>query len=303
MISFPPLSARVQSLTEINQVELFLLREDEIHPKISGNKFRKLKYNLEAFQKGNYDAILSFGGAYSNHIAALAAAGTEFNLPTIGIIRGEELLYNYHENPTLKEAEENGMKLHFISRTDYRMKENPEFLNELQAQFGSVYLLPEGGTNQLAIQGCEEILGKHTEEFDYITAAVGTGGTLSGLINSKLAHQKIIGFPALKDAQYLKESIQIWTEKSDWDWINDYHFGGYGKVSNEFIDFLNEFTQEYSVNLDPIYTGKMVFGLIQMMKNGFFPIQSKVLAIHTGGLQGIKGLNQRLIKENRPIII
>jgi 1-aminocyclopropane-1-carboxylate deaminase len=302
MIIFPPIQARIQFITCIQNVELHLLREDEIHSRISGNKYRKLKYNLEAYSKGNKDALLTFGGAFSNHISAVAAAGKEFNIPTIGIIRGEELVDKFQENPTLNEAFENGMKLHFISRTDYREKSTPEFQQKLRSQFGNVFILPEGGTNELAIKGCEEILGDHTQDFDWISASIGTGGTISGLIRSKKSHQKVLGFPALKDSEFLKEDIKNWTQTQDFEIFPDYHFGGYGKITAEFIDFLNDFTQEYNVNLDPIYTGKMVYGLMEKMKEGFFPPKSKILAIHTGGLQGIEGFNQKLQKENKPII-
>lgn len=294
--------SRIDFITKENDVELYLLREDEIHPSISGNKFRKLKYNIQAFQKGNYDAILTFGGAYSNHIAAVAAAGYECKIPTIGIIRGEELANKFHENPTLNLAYKMGMKLDFISRTDYRNKTNPEFIDQIKSKFGNVYILPEGGTNELAIQGCQEILGQHTLEFDFIACPMGTGGTLSGLILSKEPHQKILGFPALKDSDFLKSEIETWTNSSDFEMIQEYHFGGYAKESTEFIDFLNDFTQKYNVNLDPIYTGKMMFGLLDKMKQNHFPPKSKILAIHTGGLQGIKGFNQKLNQENKPSI-
>jgi 1-aminocyclopropane-1-carboxylate deaminase len=303
MISFPHIQARTQYITTLENVDLYLLREDEIHPHISGNKFRKLKYNLLEFFRGNYEGILSFGGAYSNHIAALAAAGKEFNVPTIGIIRGEELAEKYKENPTLSFAEEMGMKLHFVSRSDYRLKNEISFQDKLRKQLGHVFILPEGGTNKLAIKGCEEILGQHTREFTHIACAVGTGGTISGILKSKMNHQKILGYPALKDSHFLQEEIKIWSQTQDFELIPDYHFGGYGKTSPEFIDFINDFTEEYNVNLDPVYTGKMVYGLFEKIKSGFFPENSKILAVHTGGLQGIKGYNQKLKKENKPIII
>lgn len=303
MISFPTIQARTQYITRLENVEFHLLREDEIHPHISGNKFRKLKYNLLEFSHGNYDGILSFGGAFSNHIAALAAAGKEFKIPTIGIIRGEELAEKYKENPTLSFAEEMGMQLYFISRSDYRLKNEISFQDKLRTQYGNVLILPEGGTNELAIKGCEEILGEHTQGFTHIAAAIGTGGTISGIIKSKLDHQKILGFPALKDSNFLREEIKMWSQTQDFELIPDYHFGGYGKTTPEFIDFINHFTQEYDVNLDPVYTGKMVYGLFERIKSGFFPENSKILAVHTGGLQGIKGYNQKLKKENKQIII
>lgn len=302
MISFPTIQAEIQFVKSIGHSELFVLREDRIHPEISGNKYRKLKHNLEAFSQGNYESILSFGGAYSNHIAALAAAGREFNIPTIGIIRGEELKDKIQDNPTLSYAKQNGMRLEFVSRTAYREKNQPKFLEELRMKFGNVYILPEGGTNEMAIKGCEEILGKHTAEFDYICCAVGTGGTIRGILNSALPHQKVLGFPAFKDSEFLKNEINQVGKRSNFDWINNFHFGGYGKYSTELIDFINEFKNQYNVPLEPIYTGKMFYGIDQLMKEKFFPVDSKILAVHTGGLQGIEGINQRLKEKNKPLI-
>ena len=302
MISFPTIQAEIQFVKSIGHSDLFVLREDRIHPEISGNKYRKLKYNLETFSQGNYESILSFGGAYSNHIAALAAAGREFNIPTIGIIRGEELKDKIQDNPTLSYAKQNGMRLEFVSRTAYREKNQPKFLEELRIKFGNVYILPEGGTNEMAIKGCEEILGKHTAEFDYICCAVGTGGTIRGILNSALPHQKVLGFPALKDSEFLKNEINQVGKRSNFDWINNFHFGGYGKYSTELIDFINEFKNQYNVPLEPIYTGKMFYGIVQLMKEKFFPVDSKILAVHTGGLQGIEGINQRLKEKNKPLL-
>jgi|SRR5690606_4101279 len=294
MIQFPEIQSEIQFLTKSNEVELQILREDQIHPNISGNKFRKLKYNLEEFSKGNYDAILTFGGAYSNHISAVAAAGKEFDIKTIGIIRGEELAEKIAENPTLRFARNCGMQFKFISREQYRNKSNPAFLEELKSEFDNIYILPEGGTNELAIKGCEEILGNHTRGFDFICCPVGTGGTISGLINSAENHQKILGFPALKDSDFLNEEIKNWTKPSHFRLISDYHFGGYAKIKPELLTFINGFKDEFNVNLDVIYTGKMMFGIFQLIQNGFFPEGSKILAVHTGGIQGNKGMNQKL---------
>ncbi len=303
MILFPEIQSKIQFLQKKNRVELFILREDEIHPSISGNKFRKLKYNLEAFSKGNHNAILTFGGAYSNHISATAAAGKEFGFQTIGIIRGEELAEKTTQNPTLTFAQNCGMKLKFISREQYRNKSNPEFLNELKSEFGEIYILPEGGTNPLAIKGCEEFLNEKTQEFDYICCAVGTGGTISGIINSAENHQKILGFPALKNSDFLNDEIKKITKRSDFELIQNFHFGGYAKTTSELLDFLNEFKSQFDVTLDAVYTGKMMFGIQQLILNGFFPPHSKVLAVHTGGIQGNEGMNQKLKKTNQTKIV
>lgn len=302
MIQFPEIKAKIQFITKQNDVELYILREDEIHTTISGNKFRKLKYNLEEFQKRNYDSILTFGGAYSNHISAVAAAGKEFGLKTIGIIRGEEIIDKINENPTLTFAQNCGMELKFISRELYRNKSNPEFLNELKVEFGNVYILPEGGTNELAVKGCEEALGNHTTDFNFICCPIGTGGTIAGIINSSENHQKIIGFPSLKEAEFLKNEIKNFSSRSNWELISDFHFGGYAKVNNELLDFINEFKRRFDVNLEPIYTGKMFLGIFELMKNNYFPKGSRILAVHTGGLQGIDGMNKKLELKNKTII-
>ncbi len=302
MIHFPEIQSKIEFLQKKNRVELFILREDEIHPSISGNKFRKLKYNLEAFSNGNYNAILTFGGAYSNHISATAAAGKEFGIRTIGIIRGEELAEKTTQNPTLTFARNCGMELKFISREQYRNKANPDFLNELKSEFGNIYILPEGGTNERAVKGCEEILGKHTQEFDFICCPVGTGGTISGIINSAENHQKILGFPALKDSDFLNDEIKKHTKRSNFELIQDFHFGGYAKTTSELLEFINVFKDEFDVTLDAVYTGKMMFGIYQLIQNGFFQEGSKILAIHTGGIQGNDGMNQKLKHIKKTII-
>lgn len=302
MIQLPEIQSPIQYITKINEVELHLLREDEIHLTISGNKFRKLKYNLIEFQKGNHDSILTFGGPYSNHISAVAAAGKEFGLKTIGIIRGEEIIGKIYENPTLTFAKGCGMDLGFISREDYRNKNKEEFTQNLKNKFGNIYILPEGGTNQLAVKGCEEILGSHTSYFDFICCSVGTGGTISGIINSSENHQEILGFPSLKGADFLKDEIKNFTSRSNWRLVTDFHFGGYGKINDELLDFINDFKSRFDVTLDPIYTGKMMFGIMKLMNEKHFPPKSKILSVHTGGLQGIAGMNQKLIKNKKTII-
>ena len=277
-----------------NGIELFIKREDLLHPVISGNKYRKLKYNLAEAKRIGYKKLLTFGGAFSNHIVAVAGAGKEFGFETIGIIRGEELMDKIGENPSLQFAHEHGMQFHFTDRTSYRDKTAPEFLSKLEQMFGSFYLIPEGGTNNLAIKGCEEILTYEDKiEFSHICCAIGTGGTISGIINSSSENQQIIGFSSLK-GDFLSEVICNFVQKKNWNVNCTYHFGGYGKVSEELIDFLNQFYQETKIPLDPIYTGKMMFGIIDLIQDNYFPPHSKILAIHTGGLQGIAGMNQVL---------
>lgn len=303
MINFPNIQSPVQSIIKNELIELSILREDLLHPEISGNKYRKLKYNLLDFQQKNYTSVLTFGGAYSNHIAAVAAAGKEFNFKTIGIIRGQEIKQKLDQNPTLNFAQNCGMKLYFITREQYRDKTDLNFINSLKEKFGNFYLVPEGGTNDLAIKGCEEILGNHTQVFDIICTAVGTGGTISGLINASKSHQTILGFPALKNSSFLIEEIQNHTHQTNWKLIQNYHFGGYGKISHELICFLNDFKKKYNVPLDPIYTGKMMYGVFQLIEQNHFPSQTKILTIHTGGLQGIEGINKKLKQQNKNYLI
>ena len=282
-------------------IELQIKREDSIHPEISGNKYRKLKYNILEAKKLGFKKLLSFGGAFSNHIAALAAVGREFDFETIGIIRGEELQSKINDNPTLKFAQSCGMQFKFVDRTSYREKNSGEFIEKIKNDFSDFYLIPEGGTNTLAIQGCEEILTKEDSYFDFICCSIGTGGTISGLINSSHPNQQILGFPALK-GDFFKKEIVKFTDKSNWELITDYHFGGYAKVNKALIDFINEFKKETTIQLDPVYTGKMMFGIRDLIKKGFFPEGSRILAIHTGGLQGIEGMNNLLKKKNLPIV-
>ncbi|MFC4738916.1 1-aminocyclopropane-1-carboxylate deaminase/D-cysteine desulfhydrase [Flavobacterium ponti] len=284
-----------------SNVELYIKREDLIHPLISGNKYRKLKYNLIEAKNENHSTLLTFGGAFSNHILAVASAGFENNFKTIGVIRGEELFDKIEQNPTLKKAKELGMQFKFVSREDFRNKNNKDFLEGLKAQFGELYLLPEGGTNQLAIKGCEEILTKEDKMFTHVCCSIGTGGTISGIINSSFSGQQIVGFPSLK-GDFISNEISNFVQKSNWNIISDYHFGGYGKITDELIRFINDFNSKSNIPLDPIYTGKMMFGIYDLIKNEYFPKGSKILAIHTGGLQGIKGMNELLKKQNKEII-
>jgi 1-aminocyclopropane-1-carboxylate deaminase len=284
-----------------NSISVQIKREDLIHPFVSGNKFRKLKYNLLQAKEENQETLLTFGGAFSNHIAAVAFAGKEKGFKTIGIIRGDELGSKIAENPTLSFAQNCGMQLEFISREEYRLKSESSFLENLKVKFGSFYHIPEGGTNALAIKGCQEILTEDDAEFDYICCSIGTGGTISGIINSVLPHQKVLGFPALK-GDFLKEEIHNFTQNENWEVITEYHFGGYGKVNEALIGFINQFYTENQIPLDPIYTGKMVFGVIDLIKKNYFPAKSKILLIHTGGIQGIQGMNIKLKNKQLPTI-
>ncbi len=283
-----------------HDIQLTIKREDLLHPHISGNKFRKLKYNVLQAKKEGKEALLTFGGAFSNHIAATAAAGKEYGFKTIGVIRGEELFDKIVDNPTLSFAVVCGMELTFVSRETYSHKSEPDFIEGLKLQFGDFYLVPEGGTNALAVKGCEEILTAEDEKFTHICCAVGTGGTISGLINSALPHHKILGFPALKAD--LSAEISKFAQHGNWELVTEYHFGGYAKVNEELITFINDFYVKTGIPLDPVYTGKMVFGVMDRINNNEFPAGANILLIHTGGLQGIAGMNKKLAAKKMPII-
>ncbi|WP_405562857.1 1-aminocyclopropane-1-carboxylate deaminase/D-cysteine desulfhydrase [Polaribacter sp. Asnod6-C07] len=290
---------------EEKKVELFIKREDLIHPFVSGNKFRKLKYNIQEAENQNKKVLLTFGGAFSNHILATAVAGNLSGYKTIGIIRGDELGNDLEKtlvnNSTLREAHKNGMTFEFVSRAIYRNKSDVEFKNQLKEKFGDFYLIPEGGTNDFAIKGCEEILTNDDVNFDYICTAVGTGGTISGLINASDNHQKIIGFPALK-GEFLVDEINQFVQKKNWNLQTNYHFGGYAKYNDALIQFINNFKKETDVLLDPVYTGKMLFGILDLVDKNQFAKNTKILAIHTGGIQGIEGFNQKLKRKGQQII-
>ncbi|QNM84483.1 1-aminocyclopropane-1-carboxylate deaminase/D-cysteine desulfhydrase [Polaribacter pectinis] len=293
-------------ILEEKKVALFIKREDLIHPFVSGNKFRKLKYNLAEAKKLKKKSILTFGGAYSNHIAATAVAGKLAGLKTFGVIRGDELGTNLaetlKENATLREAHENGMKFNFVSREIYRQKNSFGFTEKMKNKWGDFYLIPEGGTNGLAVEGCQEILTEEDADFNYICSSVGTGGTIAGIIKSKGKRQKVIGFPSLKGG-FLSEEIRKYTiNNKNWSLQKDYHFGGYAKYNDELIRFINWFSEETNIQLDPIYTGKMLFGILDLIEKDTFPDGTKILAIHTGGLQGIDGINKKLEKKGEQII-
>jgi len=281
---------------------LCIKREDKIHPHISGNKYRKLKYNLEAAKQKGFDTLLTFGGAYSNHITATATAGAEYGFKTIGIIRGDELANKIDQNPSLSFAQQLGMRFKFITREAYRKKKELTFIENLKNEFGDFYVIPEGGTNALAVKGCEEILTAQDSSFDFICTAIGTGGTIAGLINTIKPQQKVLGFPALK-GDFLKADIAALNASTNsWELISDYHFGGFGKINTDLIAFINKFTSETGIPLDPIYTGKMIFGIVDLMQKGYFKKESKILAIHTGGLQGIQGMNIKLKQKGMPLL-
>jgi 1-aminocyclopropane-1-carboxylate deaminase len=287
-----------QFLTSIDGFEITLKREDLLHPLVSGNKFRKLKHNLIEAQIQGHQTLLTFGGPFSNHLAATAAAAKITGIKSIGVVRGEEAR---NLNPTLQFCQDQGMTLYPVSRTDYRLKNQAEFIDQLQDQFGDFYLIPEGGSNALAVKGCKEILTEDDAHYDIIACSVGTGGTMAGLIESALPHQKVLGFSALRNHNIASE-IKNWTSKQNWSLNNDFTFGGYAKVSIPLIEFINTFNKNFKIPLDPVYTGKLLFGIFDLIKNKQWIGGKKILVTHTGGLQGIRGMNQKLSKKEWPTI-
>ena len=277
-------------------VYLHIKREDLVDFELGGNKWRKMKYNLEAAAQQNHNTLLTFGGAYSNHIYATAAAGKRLGFQTIGIIRGEA-----HDelNPTLQFASDCGMQLEYVDRSTYRNKTSKEYIASLSKKHGRIYLLPEGGSNTLALKGCAEIVEEINKEingnFDIICSACGTGATLAGMIHGLEAEQKAIGFPVLKGGDFLSGEIQNFLQMANsesvahWQLNTDYHFGGYAKTTTELWSFIEQFNRDFGIPLDAVYTGKMFYGLFDLIKKGHFPKGTHIIAIHTGGLQGNLG--------------
>ncbi|WP_310396767.1 pyridoxal-phosphate dependent enzyme [Hymenobacter sp.] len=285
-------------------VRLLLWRDDLVNPDLPGNKARKLKYNLAAARQQGHHTLLTFGGAYSNHIAAVATAGRLFGFRTIGLIRGDEPAADggpAQLNPTLAQAAADGMALHYLDRGAYRRRAAPEFVAEQSARFGPAYLLPEGGTNALALEGCAELVAeiRQHSEFDALAVAVGTGGTLAGLLTGLAGQHRALGVAALKNGGFLRAESDALTQQAtgrtfaNYALHTDYHFGGYAKYSADLLAFIQQFQVRHGVQLDPIYTGKLLFGVLDLIGQGRFSRGSTVVAIHTGGLQAWAGWERR----------
>lgn len=297
-IAISPLQQLNDPWLEQFGVTLLIKRDDLLHPQVSGNKWRKLKYNLLAAQEQGYRRLLTFGGAYSNHLYATAAAGKLFGFETIGIVRGDE--HSPTSNPTLRFCADCGMELVFVSRTDYRQPD------ELTKRYGEgCYVLPEGGTNTLAYKGLSELMDEIYTQIspDYVCVPVGTGGTVTGICRAARGLTKVLGFSVLKDGNgFSLAHIQclVGTQLQDWDlileasqsprgiWVGDYHCGGYAKTTPELLAFIRSFEAQHGILLEQVYTGKMLLGLYDMIRKGIFKHGSAIVAVHTGGLQGRK---------------
>ncbi|MCQ9637111.1 pyridoxal-phosphate dependent enzyme [Chryseobacterium sp. WG23] len=301
VLQLPTEPVPIQEISINKKVRLFIKREDLIHPQVSGNKYWKLFYNINKYleKKPENPYVITFGGAFSNHISAVSAAGNMAGIPTLGIIRGEELQNKWRDNPTLVFAKRNGMNLKFVTREEYRHKEKlTEFL---QQEFPDALIVPEGGTNEEAVEGIKMMLNEQTKDFDYLCTAVGTGGTIAGISKFCEDNQKVIGFKVVDDTSLEKKIAEL-TSKHNFNLI-DSGFGGYGKINDENIRFINDFKEKYNIPLEPIYTGKMMQKVFELIEENYFPENTSILCFHTGGLQGIEGANLLLEKQNRNLII
>lgn len=310
IIAPSPLQKIEHPLLDLWQLTLFVKRDDLLHPEISGNKWRKLKYNLFEARRQKMDHILSFGGAYSNHIHALAAAGFHFGFKTSAIIRGEPF---YANNPTLKKALAWGMELQFVTRKEYKQRAESAYLQSLQNAYPDAFIVPEGGSNRFSIRGVmetlQEIQQQANDPVDHIITATGSGGTLAGLVAGSAQSQlkpKVTGIAVLKNAQYLNQEIASLLQQSNinrnnnWRLQTEFHHGGYAKVPVELNHFCEQFSLQTGIPVEPIYTGKMFYGLFKLIEQGYFNRGEHIVALHTGGLQGLEGLKESSVKrENK----
>ena len=300
-----PLQKLESDLLTEKQIDLWVKRDDLIHPTISGNKWRKLKWNIEKAKDNKKTTLLTFGGAFSNHIAAVALSCQENGLKSVGVIRGEKV---EPLNSTLRKAEENGMQLYFVSREDYNLKKNDDFILGLRNQFGNFHLVPEGGANYYGVMGCMEITKELDFEPDYLVTSAGTGTTASGLLMTAKQEQKVMVFSGLKGGDFLEKEIKHlinYTTYNEDDTAEvlqhlvlktDYHFGGFAKITPELIQFVNVFHKQFQIPLDLIYTSKLFYGLFDGIRKNQFPPKKKIVALHTGGLQGNSGFEKQLKK-------
>lgn len=292
-----PLQLLQHPLLAEKGIILYIKRDDLIHPQVQGNKWRKLKYNLYNARLNKQNTLLTFGGPYSNHIYATAAAARLFHFRSIGIIRGEEPAI---KSATLQFAASQGMELYYMDREMYRHKDDPDNIESLQAQIGDFYHIPEGGTNMYALEGVAEIIEELDIEYDYIATACGTGGTLAGLVVGLQGNKQVFGFSSLKGEDTLTGTVnELVSEFTGQTFSNfsinfDYHFGGYAKTKPELIDFIKQFKTPHGIQLEPVYTGKMFYGLFDLISKDYFPSGSRIIAIHTGGLQGLSGYPELL---------
>lgn len=293
-----PLQSLSDPLFKKADIKVFAKRDDLIDEEISGNKWRKLKHNII---NSNGLPILTFGGAFSNHIAATAATCYRLGRKSYGIIRGER---TKTLNNTLQQAEDYGMQLHFISRSDYRSKNDSIFIDTLHKKLGEFYLVPEGGANIYGVMGSRDIVDEIDQPFNYLVSAMGTGATLSGMLLASNSNQKQIGIPVLKNGSFLNDEVNFMISdycneflqpepNGDFEIFTNYHFGGYARISEELIEFIRYFNKQHNIKTDPVYSGKSAFALYDLIKNNYFKKGSTIIWLHCGGLQGIEGIEKR----------
>ena len=294
-----PVQSITDPLIKDTGVNLLVKREDLNNQFLSGNKWHKLKYNLIEAKANGFSKLLTYGGAYSNHIYATAAAGRIFGFETIGIIRGEEHLPINH---TLGFAKSLGMKLYYIDRKTYRQKYDEELIKSFEKIFGRFYLIPEGGSNELAVKGIEEFISNIHINYDYVCCPCGTGGTLAGIIKGTKNESNVLGFSVLKGGEFLINNVKRFihtnegTSYSNWEINLNYHFGGYAKLNSELVAFIERFEKQNNIPIEPVYSGKMFYGIYDLILKGYFKKGKTILAIHTGGLQGMEGMKEKIKK-------
>ena len=288
-------------ILEEKNIELFVKRDDLIDTEVSGNKWRKLKYNIEQALANKNNSIVTFGGAFSNHLLATAAACKLIGIRCVGIVRGEEL--NSNSNETLKRCTEYGMELKFVSRSEYALRNDSLYLKDIHLEFENSFVVPEGGANFYGMIGCQDIIKEIEQDFDHVFIAQGTTTTSCGVLISLPSNSKLHVVPVLKGFDSISEmrnllNYTLFDEELTEELLNrvtvhsNAHFGGYGKYDLELLDFIKQFYHENNIKLDPIYTGKVMFELIKNIKENKLS-NSKVLFIHTGGLQGIEGVEKK----------
>ena len=289
-------------ITKIEDCNLFMRRLDLLGEGVTGNKYYKLKYNILKAKKNKSKGLITFGGPFSNHLYATALAGKINGFKTIGIVRGDEWSSKTNESSTLSSCIKNGMKLIFISRSLYKQKNSVYFWDLINFSSNMYYVIPEGGTNKLAVKGTSEIIHKNDFVYDSLCCPVATGGTIAGLIKSSNLNQNVVGFSSLNH-KGLKNEVDNLIIPKKWNLVNNYTFGGYAKTKPELISFINKFKREHSIQLDPIYSGKMVFGIFDLIKTKKWFFGKNILIFHTGGIQSIHGFNQRQKKKGLSCIL
>lgn len=282
-----PLEKLENNFFKDSKIEVFIKRDDLIHPSISGNKWRKCFYLLKHIKEQGIKNVITFGGAYSNHIHAFSYAAQEAGLNCLGIIRGEELEHK-ELNQTLTFAKNQGMKFQFVSREEYRKRNDECYIQELSKKHNA-YIVPEGGTTPFAKYGLYDMVTEINTEvnFDIIFSACGTGGTIAGINYGLQPHQRAFGISVLKGMKNeLEQKVSSFSSNIQCDIIEGYHFGGYAKYNEQLINFIKDFERNYNIPLEQIYTGKMIYSFFDMLEKNKFEKNSKIILVHTGGLQG-----------------